>query len=1011
MKKLIIFLCLIIFSNYLVAQKYISGDISNNTIWTKAESPYIINNNINIINARLKIEPGVQIIFNKDFYIKVMRSGELVCIGNEKDSIKFFSDLSTHSGRFYFTNDAIGTKFTNDTNYINGSIFKYTKFENLGDCENASTSSISANFIHNVDLLFDRCSFNNLEAKNSNPAKFIISFSSNSQGIFNNCSFSNLVSVNILGNNNYNVIGNKIFNSSFNTCRAISATAAFPSRIYIDNCKFENIQAGVLILTSHVVYDNKIDTVCIIKNSKFVKTDFTDRFLKNTWTYDFGSPIKTTILSKCYFDEIGIGQSFIYSDRGRVEIDSCYFNKTGNNGVYGYKTNSYLFVGDTINIKNSNLKLPVNQKIANTQGDYFPLKPTPVINLTGNYWQNIGGGAITDSNYLMNLCLDFTKNKLLNIIKYGRLNSTPIKGVFFNTPPIIYDTSITINDTIDINSKITTLRYSDQDSNKISFKILAGNLDEFFSIGQYGNINIIKKLEYNKINKFELLISANDGVDSSTAKVIINIKPIPVINYPATFSICNKDSLKVYTKKYFGYSILWYKNNQVFNNQNIDTIFLKEAAEYQIKIIKTADTIASEIKKLFINAIPSSPSASNKNLCQNDVAIPLSATSTSDNILLWYGTNEIGGSSSTTAPILSTASTGTVNYFVSQKNSNTGCESTRTKITVNINPTPLSPTVRDTIYCNNTNADTLKAITLSSHSLYWYGINSTGGTPSAFGSKPNTSVIGSFNYYVSQKNNTTGCESTRAKIKVIINPLPLAPIVKDTSYCNNAISDTLRVNATSGSTLLWYGNNATGGTGNSIAIKPSTTSVGTAMYYVSQIITASGCEGPRSKISVTTKPIPSAPAISRDSANNLVANINGITWFKDGLAISDTTQKFKPSIAGSYTAKTTLNGCTSVLSAAYYYLVTDIINLSKDEYIKLAPNPFINQISFDFVLKGYQRLNIEVFDVATGTKVASQPNLIAGSRITLGQLSEGTYIIRVTSNDQKIVQQFKVMKM
>jgi hypothetical protein len=99
------------------------------------------------------------------------------------------------------------------------------------------------------------------------------------------------------------------------------------------------------------------------------------------------------------------------------------------------------------------------------------------------------------------------------------------------------------------------------------------------------------------------------------------------------------------------------------------------------------------------------------------------------------------------------------------------------------------------------------------------------------------------------------------------------------------------------------------------------------------------------------------------------------------------------------------------MSAAYYYLVTDIINLSKDEYIKLAPNPFINQLNFDFVVKGYQRLNIEVFDVATGNKVASQPNLTAGSRIALGQLAGGTYIIRVTSNDNKIVQQFKVVKM
>ena len=62
-------------------------------------------------------------------------------------------------------------------------------------------------------------------------------------------------------------------------------------------------------------------------------------------------------------------------------------------------------------------------------------------------------------------------------------------------------------------------------------------------------------------------------------------------------------------------------------------------------------------------------------------------------------------------------------------------------------------------------------------------------------------------------------------------------------------------------------------------------------------------------------------------------------------------------------------------------------------------------------MKGYQRLNIEVFDVATGTKVASQPNLTAGIKITLGQLSAGTYMIRVTSNDNKISYQFKMVKL
>ncbi len=99
------------------------------------------------------------------------------------------------------------------------------------------------------------------------------------------------------------------------------------------------------------------------------------------------------------------------------------------------------------------------------------------------------------------------------------------------------------------------------------------------------------------------------------------------------------------------------------------------------------------------------------------------------------------------------------------------------------------------------------------------------------------------------------------------------------------------------------------------------------------------------------------------------------------------------------------------MSNPYYYLLTDIINLSKDEFIKLVPNPFINQLNFDFVVKGYQKLNIEVYDVTTGMKVASKQNLTPGIPIFLGQLSAGTYVIKVISNDNKISYQFKMVKL
>jgi hypothetical protein len=233
---------------------------------------------------------------------------------------------------------------------------------------------------------------------------------------------------------------------------------------------------------------------------------------------------------------------------------------------------------------------------------------------------------------------------------------------------------------------------------------------------------------------------------------------------------------------------------------------------------------------------------------------------------------------------------------------------------------------------------------------------------------------------------------------------PTLKISKST-ICQNDSTSIKLTNKTLGSSYVWYYNNdSVSKTTDSIFIK-------TAGVLRLRVTDSLGCTKFSDSIAIKVTSNPSAPTLSRDTANFLLSGAAGTTWYKDGSAITDTAQKYKPATPGSYTAKTTTNGCTSVMSSAYYYLVTDIINLSKDEFIKLAPNPFINQLNFDFVVKGYQRLNIEVFDVATGTKVASQPNLTAGSRITLGQLSTGTYVIKVTSNDQKIVQQFKVVKM
>jgi hypothetical protein len=92
-------------------------------------------------------------------------------------------------------------------------------------------------------------------------------------------------------------------------------------------------------------------------------------------------------------------------------------------------------------------------------------------------------------------------------------------------------------------------------------------------------------------------------------------------------------------------------------------------------------------------------------------------------------------------------------------------------------------------------------------------------------------------------------------------------------------------------------------------------------------------------------------------------------------------------------------------------VVTDVLNLSSQEFIKLAPNPFSSQVYFDFKLNGYTKLDIDIIDISTGYKVESMQNLQPAIALNLGYLNAGTYVFKVSSRDKKLSYQFKMVKL
>ena len=490
----------------------------------------------------------------------------------------------------------------------------------------------------------------------------------------------------------------------------------------------------------------------------------------------------------------------------------------------------------------------------------------------------------------------------------------------------------------------------------------------------------------------------------------------PIFN-TTKYSFCSGDSLKLtVTNINKGDTLKWYYGTKsdvtnISNKTFTDSTKLFVTRTDSIGCIISSDTIS--ITK---NALPTLPSVKDTVFCQNTSSSTLLATGIDGNTITWYGANATGGTGNAIAVVASTTDTTTKSYYVSQINNTTGCESPRVKITVKINPAPANPIIRDTAYCLNANVDTLKATSFTGHSLIWYGTNATGGVGTNTAVKPNTSNIGSLNYYVSQVNTATGCESPRAKIAVVINSLPIAPSVKDTSYCNNVNPDTLRVNSISGTKLLWYGTNATGGVGSATPIKPNTSTVGILNYYVSQVATATGCEGPRSKIVVTIIPSPSTPSIAWNgtqfTATTTSTGVN-YQWLLSNSSVSGATSvTYKPTAIGSYKIQITdANGCKNV-SDSFSLVVTAVnpsIETSADHIAKIAPNPASTDVSLYFQQKPTKTLTIRLLNLK-GQVLKQITTNSQSTRISLSEIIAGNYIIEIIGKGYNQTQQLLITK-
>jgi hypothetical protein len=208
---------------------------------------------------------------------------------------------------------------------------------------------------------------------------------------------------------------------------------------------------------------------------------------------------------------------------------------------------------------------------------------------------------------------------------------------------------------------------------------------------------------------------------------------------------------------------------------------------------------------------------------------------------------------------------------------------------------------------------------------------------------------------------------------------------------------TLTASTGTGYTYQWLKNgiNISGATSSTYAAGE------TGRYSV--LINNNGCTATSTSDSLTVSPIPSKPTINKDGTELVSSSAAGNLWYADGNIIAGANQqRYKPTNNGNYSAKVRINGCESVMSETYYFLVTALVELGNDQYIKAYPNPLTNgqDLIVDWRLGGLNTtMKAEVFD-PNGKKVADKVLTKNNNRLKINGGS-GLYFIQLSWGDSQ----------
>ncbi len=363
---------------------------------------------------------------------------------------------------------------------------------------------------------------------------------------------------------------------------------------------------------------------------------------------------------------------------------------------------------------------------------------------------------------------------------------------------------------------------------------------------------------------------------SSRTPVTATVTAIPIAPTATNAAICI-GSNAVLTATAPGGIYDWYNvatgGSSVFTGAGFTTPVLNTSTTYYVQT--TISSCASSRTMVTVNTspIPTVPSFSVATVCAGNTATATITSPVAGVIYQWYDAPSAGNLMTTGTSFTTPVLTDNTNYYVQANFS--GCSSSRITTSIPVTQAPAAPFAAPVFVCAGNTA--VLTATGPGGTYQWYDAAAAGNLLTTGANLTTPVLTVTTQYYV--QTTVAGCTGLRSAVTVNVNPAPAVPTVLGNTICAGN-SSSLTATAPGG-TYQWF-DAASGGnllfTGPNFITPLLNSNIN---YYIQSTI--AGCTGPRTMVTVSVMPIPSAPtatntSVCAGSAASLPASAPGGTY-------------------------------------------------------------------------------------------------------------------------------------